>query len=248
VTTSVRDANGAEYFTKLYSGCPPVAHVHQPVECSQQLLRHLQGHGLLPLAEALNQPRQPPWQLRVAPSGGSPLFDQEVLKIVDEVLNWVVFEAAFAKVHPGACNEGDRTVSAQYSLENWNHSSNFGPVSVRKANCTTCIPEVGEEEMLDEFDEILLRVPTVSGVAPILIGQNALRDDGEQLQGGLRNRRAVRHIVNQIISEPATEACEGLVIAGHDRLEKPPCTFLYRKFQCDARQESVEMTTPLEVV
>lgn len=69
---------------------------------------------MLPLAEALNQPRQPPRQLRVAPSRRSSLSDQEVLKVVDEVLNWVVLEAAFAKGHPGASNEGDRTVGSTY--------------------------------------------------------------------------------------------------------------------------------------
>ncbi|MCK7579568.1 MAG: hypothetical protein MZV65_30230 [Chromatiales bacterium] len=187
---------------------------------------------MLPFAEALNKPRQPSRQLRIAPSRRDSLSGQEVLKAVDEVLNWVVLEAAFAKVHPGASNEWDRTVGAQYRLKNWNYSSNFGPVSVRKANRPTCVPKVGEEQVLDDLDEVLIRVPAMTGGAN-LDSQNALRDDREQLQGGLRNRWAVRYLGNQMTCEPLAEAREGLVTGGHGWLQEPPCAFLYGQFQRD---------------
>lgn len=54
---SISDANRAEDLAQLNSSSAPVTHVNESVECSQELLRHRQGHGLLPLAEALNQPR-----------------------------------------------------------------------------------------------------------------------------------------------------------------------------------------------
>lgn len=79
-----------------------------------------------------------------------------MLKVIYEVLNWVVLEAAFAKVHPGASDEGNRAVGAQYRLEDGNHSFNFGPLPICKANGPTCVSEVGEEQVLDDADEVLL--------------------------------------------------------------------------------------------
>lgn len=51
------NSDGTENLAKLYGSSTPVTYVNEPVECFQELLRHRQGHGLLPLAEALNQAR-----------------------------------------------------------------------------------------------------------------------------------------------------------------------------------------------